>query len=89
LLEPEEISRLIGACRAAFDLRADAEITLETNPETATEAGSPHSATPASIASVSVSNPSTMTSSNAWAVFTAPRARVTRSAGRERPASRI
>ena len=38
LLEPHEVGRLIAACRATFDLRADAEITLETNPETATEA---------------------------------------------------
>ena len=38
LLEPAEIGRLIAACRAAFDLHADAEITLETNPETATDA---------------------------------------------------
>jgi len=36
LLEPHEIARLIAACRDAFDLSADAEITLETNPETAT-----------------------------------------------------
>jgi oxygen-independent coproporphyrinogen-3 oxidase len=36
LLEPVEISRLISACRSAYDLTADAEITLETNPETAT-----------------------------------------------------
>jgi oxygen-independent coproporphyrinogen-3 oxidase len=36
LLEPAEIARLIAACRESFDLRADAEITLETNPETAT-----------------------------------------------------
>jgi oxygen-independent coproporphyrinogen-3 oxidase len=35
LLEPSEISLLIGACRDSFDLAADAEITLETNPETA------------------------------------------------------
>ena len=34
LLEPEEIGRLIAACRAAFDVAPDAEITLETNPET-------------------------------------------------------
>jgi oxygen-independent coproporphyrinogen-3 oxidase len=34
LLEPGEIARLIAACREAFDLSADAEITLETNPET-------------------------------------------------------
>ena len=33
LLDPDEIARLIGACRETFAL-ADAEITLETNPET-------------------------------------------------------
>lgn len=36
LLEPAEVERLIGACAGAFDLAADTEITLETNPETAT-----------------------------------------------------
>jgi oxygen-independent coproporphyrinogen III oxidase len=34
LLEPHEIDRLIGACRDAFDLADDVEVTLETNPET-------------------------------------------------------
>src|SRR5687768_6403659 len=34
LLEPDEIARLIAACRDTFDLADDAEITLETNPET-------------------------------------------------------
>jgi oxygen-independent coproporphyrinogen-3 oxidase len=34
LLEPGEIRRIISACREAFDLTPDAEITLETNPET-------------------------------------------------------
>jgi oxygen-independent coproporphyrinogen III oxidase len=34
LLEPHEIERLIRACRHAFALAPDAEITLETNPET-------------------------------------------------------
>ena len=34
LLEPQEIGRIITACRDSFDLSADAEITLETNPET-------------------------------------------------------
>ena len=34
LLEPHEIGRLIAACRDTFDLAADAEVTLETNPET-------------------------------------------------------
>ena len=36
LLEPTEVRRLIQACRDRFELTADAEITLETNPETAT-----------------------------------------------------
>ena len=34
LLEPAEIGRLIAACRASFDILPDAEVTLETNPET-------------------------------------------------------
>ena len=34
LLEPAEIARIITACRDTFDLAPDAEITLETNPET-------------------------------------------------------
>jgi oxygen-independent coproporphyrinogen-3 oxidase len=34
LLEPGEIARIITACRETFDLAADAEVTLETNPET-------------------------------------------------------
>ena len=36
LLDPEEVARLIAACRAAYDLASHAEITIETNPETAT-----------------------------------------------------
>jgi oxygen-independent coproporphyrinogen III oxidase len=36
LLEPDEIDRIIGACRRAFAIESDAEITLETNPETST-----------------------------------------------------
>ncbi|MGH9309372.1 MAG: radical SAM family heme chaperone HemW [Vicinamibacterales bacterium] len=36
LLDPDEIARLIGACRDVFDVTADAEVTLETNPETST-----------------------------------------------------
>jgi oxygen-independent coproporphyrinogen-3 oxidase len=36
LLEPDEIALLIGACRDAFALTSDAEITLEANPETVT-----------------------------------------------------
>jgi oxygen-independent coproporphyrinogen-3 oxidase len=38
LLDPSEIARLIGACRRAFDVSPAAEITLETNPETASVA---------------------------------------------------
>jgi oxygen-independent coproporphyrinogen-3 oxidase len=34
LLEPSEIGRLIAACRESFEVSEDAEITLETNPET-------------------------------------------------------
>ena len=37
LLEAAEIRGLIDACRQAFDLTADAEVTLEANPETVTE----------------------------------------------------
>ncbi len=36
LLEPAEVARTIRACRESFDLAPDAEITLETNPETST-----------------------------------------------------
>jgi putative oxygen-independent coproporphyrinogen III oxidase len=38
LMEPAEVARLIEACREAYALAADAEITLEINPETATPA---------------------------------------------------
>jgi oxygen-independent coproporphyrinogen-3 oxidase len=38
LLEPDEIARIVDACAASFDLAADAEITLEANPETVSEA---------------------------------------------------
>ena len=38
LIEPEEIARLIAACRSAFEVTSDAEITMEANPETATAA---------------------------------------------------
>jgi oxygen-independent coproporphyrinogen-3 oxidase len=34
LLEPEEIGRLIAACRETFATTGDVEVTLETNPET-------------------------------------------------------
>jgi oxygen-independent coproporphyrinogen-3 oxidase len=36
LLDPADVSRLVQACRSAFDVSADAEVTLETNPETVT-----------------------------------------------------
>jgi putative oxygen-independent coproporphyrinogen III oxidase len=36
LLDPSEIRRLIGACAKAFAVAQDAEVTLETNPETST-----------------------------------------------------
>lgn len=36
LLDPDEIGRIVGACRGAFDVAPDAEITLEANPETVT-----------------------------------------------------
>src|ERR1044072_8195257 len=35
LLEPEGVGRLMPACRTVFAMPADAEVTLETNPETA------------------------------------------------------
>jgi oxygen-independent coproporphyrinogen III oxidase len=34
LLAPDEAARLIAACRRAFDVRQDAEVTFEVNPET-------------------------------------------------------
>ncbi|HEY1306552.1 MAG TPA: radical SAM family heme chaperone HemW [Vicinamibacterales bacterium] len=37
LLEAAEVRGLIDACRQAFDLKTDAEVTLEANPETVTE----------------------------------------------------
>jgi len=36
LLDPGEVSRLIRVCRESYAVTSDAEITLETNPETAT-----------------------------------------------------
>jgi oxygen-independent coproporphyrinogen-3 oxidase len=38
LLEPAELGRIIEACRDSFDLSADAEITIEANPESSTPA---------------------------------------------------
>src|SRR5689334_8626749 len=37
LLEPSEIAAVIHACRESFELTADAEITLEANPEGVSE----------------------------------------------------
>ncbi len=37
LLDSDEVARIIGAARAAFDVAADAEVTLEANPETVSE----------------------------------------------------
>src|SRR5580765_5089071 len=37
LLEPEEIGRIVQACRETFDVSADVEITMEANPETVNE----------------------------------------------------
>ncbi len=36
LLEPLEVAQIIEACRAAFDIATDCEVTLEANPETVT-----------------------------------------------------
>ena len=36
LLEPQDVSLLIGSCRTAFAMPPDVEITLEANPETVT-----------------------------------------------------
>ena len=36
LLDPAEIGRILDACGESFELAGDAEITLETNPETST-----------------------------------------------------
>lgn len=38
LLEPAELARLIGACREGYALAAEAEVTIEVNPETVTRA---------------------------------------------------
>jgi oxygen-independent coproporphyrinogen-3 oxidase len=38
LLEPDEIARIIAACRHAFACAPDGEVTLEANPETVTRA---------------------------------------------------
>jgi oxygen-independent coproporphyrinogen-3 oxidase len=36
LLDPSETARVVRACRESFDVTPDAEVTLETNPETST-----------------------------------------------------
>jgi oxygen-independent coproporphyrinogen-3 oxidase len=36
LLEPTEVADILHACRSAFDVAADCEVTLEANPETVT-----------------------------------------------------
>ena len=36
LLDPVEVEAIVGACRRAFAVTVDAEITLEANPETVT-----------------------------------------------------
>jgi len=38
LLDPSEVARILRACREAYHVSGDAEITLETNPETVTRA---------------------------------------------------
>jgi oxygen-independent coproporphyrinogen III oxidase len=38
LLEASEVERIVEACRRAFDLTVDAEVTLEANPESVDEA---------------------------------------------------
>ena len=38
LLEPAELARIIAACRESFTVAADAEITIEANPESSTAA---------------------------------------------------
>jgi putative oxygen-independent coproporphyrinogen III oxidase len=36
LLEPQEVAQIVDACRAAFRVASDVEVTLEANPETVT-----------------------------------------------------
>ncbi|MGE3511918.1 MAG: radical SAM family heme chaperone HemW [Vicinamibacterales bacterium] len=38
LLTPDEIAAILDACRESFELKSDAEVTLEANPETVTRA---------------------------------------------------
>lgn len=38
LLEPAEVAQIVAACRSAFAVTPDAEVTLEANPETVSEA---------------------------------------------------
>ena len=37
LLEPEEVTRIIDVCRSSFSVSGKAEITMESNPESATK----------------------------------------------------
>src|SRR5690348_17328795 len=37
LLDPSEIAGIIAACRGAFEVASDAEVTMEANPETVTQ----------------------------------------------------
>ena len=79
LLEPAEVARIIAACREAFDVAADAEVTLEANPETVDRGaarGVP--ATPASIVSVSACSRSATTNCGGCRGCTAPIARARR-----------
>ena len=38
LLDPDDVARIVAACRNAFDVSQDVEVTLEANPETVDEA---------------------------------------------------
>src|SRR6476619_3320728 len=38
LLSPDEVSRILRACRDAFDVQPDAEVTLQANPEGVSQA---------------------------------------------------
>ena len=37
LLDPDDVARIVAACRGAFDVSQDVEVTLEANPETVDE----------------------------------------------------
>ena len=89
LLEPDEIARIIAACREAFDVPADAEVTLEANPETRRRrAARGDFAPPASIGSASVSSRFATTELRRLSRLHGGRPRARRlSARRARPAS--